>query len=535
MLPTTSNNTTGSLSNILISQYYEGASFDKYIELWNSGSTDVSLSGYRLTMWANAATENWKNGTSSPSQSLDLSAVTIPAGGHYLLAHSSAANPLYASSATNQRNGSTINFSGNDSVVLYSSSTYSLANILDVVSFTNSGNEGIDKSFYRLSDAVGVGISYSLNPGEPTSNALWSAVWGQKSLADVASATPADAWYLTGQAAATAPSLDTFTVASDVATTVSPGVTLTFTNTGAAPTSYLASEDPAFTGATWLPFVTLPRIQLSSGNGVKTVYLKLRNAAGESTALSDTIEITDYVYPGGVQFTQYYLGSSNNKYLEITNTSGAAIDLAGWSVVRWTNADAENWKYTGAPGTGSSQTIPLTTLNTGGTPATSLAPGQVIVIGHSSATAPVAAASLAFSNGNFSQNGNDSLALYSGAVSPANLVDVISFTDAGNQGAATSFVRLVSGQGFSFAPGSNITGFPTQWSTVTTATVDTAASTQNEYLGTWPGSGLAGYALWASAYPGIGLAGWNTPWAACLTTPAPPPSPWSAAQTAPLP
>ena len=185
-------------ADILISQYYEGTSFNKFVELHNPTAADVTLTGYRLTLWTNSSRENWKTDGSTPSNSLDLSGVTIPAGGYYLLGHPSATIPSYAT--PNGGNSNIINFNGDDSVVLYKSNTYTAAEILDAISISAT-LQGQDKSFYRLNNEVG----YTTVSGENITAFVTSAtpVWGEKSLADVAAATTTDPWYLASQAAPT--------------------------------------------------------------------------------------------------------------------------------------------------------------------------------------------------------------------------------------------------------------------------------------------------------------------------------------------
>ncbi len=58
------------------------------------------------------------------------------------------------------------------------------------------------------------------------------------------------------------------------------------------PTYYMASESPTFEKAKWISYSTAPSFTLSKSYGTKTVYLKVKNGAGESNVLSDTI---DYV------------------------------------------------------------------------------------------------------------------------------------------------------------------------------------------------------------------------------------------------
>lgn len=63
------------------------------------------------------------------------------------------------------------------------------------------------------------------------------------------------------------------------------------------PSEFMASESPTFDGAVWqYYYLGYPLgFQLSSGNGEKTVYVKVRNGVGESTPASDTIVLNEIV------------------------------------------------------------------------------------------------------------------------------------------------------------------------------------------------------------------------------------------------
>jgi hypothetical protein len=88
------------------------------------------------------------------------------------------------------------------------------------------------------------------------------------------------------------PVIGTFEINNGAATTASRTVTLNNACSG-SPTEYMASERDDFPGATWQqPYSTAPAFLLmSAGNGVKTVWFKVRNAAGESLPVSDTITL----------------------------------------------------------------------------------------------------------------------------------------------------------------------------------------------------------------------------------------------------
>jgi len=54
----------------------------------------------------------------------------------------------------------------------------------------------------------------------------------------------------------------------------------------------LIGTDPGFSGATWQPFVQDTVVNLGSGSGTKTVYVKLRDGAGnESGVMTDTVRV----------------------------------------------------------------------------------------------------------------------------------------------------------------------------------------------------------------------------------------------------
>jgi hypothetical protein len=88
------------------------------------------------------------------------------------------------------------------------------------------------------------------------------------------------------------PAVSEFVINNDDLHTSSRTVTLNNTCTG-APTQYCASESETFTGASWRTYAVAPTFTLSSDNGPKAVYFKVRNAAGESEVMEDDIELNE--------------------------------------------------------------------------------------------------------------------------------------------------------------------------------------------------------------------------------------------------
>ncbi|MDT8336393.1 MAG: lamin tail domain-containing protein [Candidatus Izemoplasmatales bacterium] len=91
-------------ATIFISQYVEGSSYNKYIEIYNPTTENVDLSQYTLELYSNGATE--------ASQTLTLSG-TLASGQTLVLGHSSGT--IYTPDITDS---SVINFNGNDVIVL---------------------------------------------------------------------------------------------------------------------------------------------------------------------------------------------------------------------------------------------------------------------------------------------------------------------------------------------------------------------------------------------------------------------------------
>jgi predicted extracellular nuclease len=98
-------------TDLIISEYVEGTSFNKALELYNptAGAIDLALGGYSVQIFSNGGT--------SPSSTINLQGVIAP-GGAFVLAHSSAVLGI----APNQTSGS-LSFNGNDAVTLRKGTT----------------------------------------------------------------------------------------------------------------------------------------------------------------------------------------------------------------------------------------------------------------------------------------------------------------------------------------------------------------------------------------------------------------------------
>ncbi len=482
------NFTTGTVPALVINQYYEGAGQDRYIELKNTTSEALPLEGYRLAVWGGSNSENWKAAGGVPDRLVFLSDLQdeLPPNSTYLIANQNAVAPAYAASSANAKNPTSdpaTFYSGSHSIVLYDGGfTEDPENVVDAVSIV--GSEGIDTSFYRLTEVP----AFNFQPGSSIIDDLGQA-WAQADLETVANANPADPEYLLAFMQTVAPVLDTFVVAGDVPVVVTPTATLDFTSSGGTATEFMVSDSPAFDGAVWTALPgSAPLLDTALPPGTKTIYFKLRNGFGESNVLSDEFESATYANPNTVIITQYYEGTSNNKYIELTNISGSAVDLGGWTIARWTNAARENWKVAGLPPSG-------TALLSG-----VLEVGQTVVLANNQAASPIDAGAAFFSSAVLNHNGDDSIALYEGPVTPANLRGVAGF--AGNDGQDRSFVRIAEGQGFDFEPGTGLIDYPGIWQELALDAVNQALPGQNAHLGSYGDTVPPGgtYADWIAGF-----------------------------------
>src|SRR5688572_13864066 len=109
-------------ADLYFSEYIEGSSNNKALEIYNSSANSVDLSGHKVEMYF--------NGNTAASLTIDLTG-SIPANGVFVLAHGSANATILAKA--NQTNSSGW-FNGDDAIVLKNGST-----ILDII-----GQVGVD-------------------------------------------------------------------------------------------------------------------------------------------------------------------------------------------------------------------------------------------------------------------------------------------------------------------------------------------------------------------------------------------------------
>ena len=147
-----------SFGQVIISQYYEGASNNKWIEVTNVGSTTIDLTSPQLylSLFANARADDPANSQANNHNAMSGS---LNPGQVILYKNSSAVLPSYATGTSSSSCG----FNGDDLIVISSSSTNSSGDVwgarLDVIGAGNSW--GGNKAFYRNSNITSANTTYT--------------------------------------------------------------------------------------------------------------------------------------------------------------------------------------------------------------------------------------------------------------------------------------------------------------------------------------------------------------------------------------
>jgi hypothetical protein len=143
--------TVTNATDLIISEYVEGSSNNKYIEIYNGTGSSVDLSGYKLELFPNGAA------TASPSNTLSG---TLAHGSAIVYQNSAAA--LTLPDGVTATTNSAVNFNGDDAVALYKISTSSYVDIFGVIgndpgtAWTGDGGyTTVDRTLVRNSSVTG--------------------------------------------------------------------------------------------------------------------------------------------------------------------------------------------------------------------------------------------------------------------------------------------------------------------------------------------------------------------------------------------
>jgi hypothetical protein len=416
---------------LIISQYYEGSSSNKYIEVTNIGDSSIDLTGYSIVSWNNTFSEEYKTATALPGGndaiSLDLTSLgSIEPGQTLVFTNTSAVSPISSGNADLSLGyPSPFHFTGNDSVVIYNSATPNPANIVDAIGFT-SNNEGGNKSFVR----AGAYKGYDLSAGSSASSSQFDGVWTEITNATADAASYGDDEFIGTTALAVAPTAINFATTSIVVAEDDGGVTADLTieilnpdgvnsvSVDVVLNSETSTADAADIDSYTTQTVTFPSTAISGAQQVVTLTITddsgaegnedaifdLTNVASSNTNVSIgaastatlTIQDNDVAIPAIIiSEVADPNDNANGRFVELYNATDSTINLAAgsWYLTKFVNANT------------SRSSVALTG---------SIAPGATYVIagsGFSAAYDPLTA-DQTWNNAN--ANGDDTYALYYG-------------------------------------------------------------------------------------------------------------------------
>jgi endonuclease I len=187
-----------------------------------------------------------------------------------------------------------------------------------------------------------------------------------------------------------------------------------------------------------------------------SIYVKAKDAAGNTSASSSTISVTTNSSGTGTAtdllFSEYIEGSGNNKALEIANNTGSSVSLAAYTIKKQTNG-AGSWS---------------TGLALSGT----LSTGSKFVIVNSSISSTcfsTSAANISTTATELTFNGNDAVGLFKNGV----LIDIIGTFSGGT---ANFAVDVTLRRKSTVTSPSTTFNLSAQWDSFTTDTCNNLAS-----------------------------------------------------------
>lgn len=137
-LSVTTSSTTSTASDLYFSEYVEGSSNNKALEITNRTGASIALSSYSI--------KKQTNGSGSWSTGITLSG-TLANNGKFVIVNSSISSACYSTASANLSSSSTeLTFNGNDAVGLFKNGT-----LIDVIGTFNGGTAdfAIDQTLRR--------------------------------------------------------------------------------------------------------------------------------------------------------------------------------------------------------------------------------------------------------------------------------------------------------------------------------------------------------------------------------------------------
>ena len=157
-------------SDLFFSEYIEGSSNNKFLEIYNPTTTSVNLSNYSILIYG--------NGSPTPTSTINLSGTLAP-GAVFVVANSGYSTALYSGSV-NLLTGS-LNHNGDDAIELFNTTTSSTIDIIGRIgedpgaAWIGGGLSTVNRTIIRNA-SITMGIQINPSTGFPTLATEWNGL-----------------------------------------------------------------------------------------------------------------------------------------------------------------------------------------------------------------------------------------------------------------------------------------------------------------------------------------------------------------------
>jgi hypothetical protein len=312
--------------DLIISEYVEGSSNNKYIEIFNGTAAPIALSGYQLSLYV--------NGSSSPTSAGTLTG-TIAPGGTAVFRNSSAT--VYSGSSSVLTN---LTYNGNDAVALRKSS----GAFVDIIgrigtdpgtAWTSGAHSTVNKTLRRKT-SVTAGVSVNPPSIFTTLVSEWD-LFNEDVVAglgahSVASGNPVTLTVtdVNGNVSTCSASVRVEDNVAPVATCQDVTVELNATGNG---TTTATAVDNGSSDACGIQSLTLSKTSFNCSNvGANTVTLTVTDVNSNVTTCSATVNVVDLIAPvalcKNVTVQLDATGNGSTTAVAVNNNSSDACGIA---------------------------------------------------------------------------------------------------------------------------------------------------------------------------------------------------------------
>ncbi|MEZ4776275.1 MAG: endonuclease [Bacteroidia bacterium] len=382
--------TGGNTTDLLISEYIEGSSFNKAIEIANFTGSAVNLTGYVL--------RKETNGGGVWADDYALSG-TLAHGAVWVIANS-AADPAILAQADVSTGSAIVTFNGNDPIGLFKNGT-----LIDVVgTFGTGANFGADVTLVRKPTVTSPSATYTTAEWDSYASNTFSFLGSHDVNGSLPNPPSAPA-----NLALTATVNDLSLSWDDLTDEDGYLVFRSSDNVNFGQIADLGADVVSYTDNTMQLLTTYYYYVVAYNTGGNSANSNVVSGQTEAPVVTAT----------DLFFSEYVEGSQSNRALEIANFTGAAVNLSSYSL-KWQSNGSGNWRNT---------------LTLSGT----LADSEVFVVGNASASSGITSvADLLVSGGVMNFSGNDPIGLFKNNV----LIDIIGVFNGGSSNFAANTTRV---------------------------------------------------------------------------------------------